>query len=139
MATEIGTGTKAEPRGFLGPLREKLFGEGFGPSLVSGLFAPVDPASLAFFRVAFGALMFWEISKYSSNGWIGTLFADPTFRFSYYGFDWIQPWPDRWMYLHFLALQILAFLVAFGFLYRISVALFFMGFTYVFLLDQANY
>jgi hypothetical protein len=36
------------------------------------LFAPVDIASLACFRIAFGALMAWEITRYFSRGWIQT-------------------------------------------------------------------
>lgn len=44
-----------------------------------------------------------------------------------------------WMYVHFLALGILAVFVALGLWYRTSAALFFLGFTYVFLLDHTNY
>lgn len=139
MSTETEAGTGTEPRGFLGPLGKKLSGTGSRAALLSGLFAPVDVASLAFFRVAFGALMFWELGRYLANDWVGYQYAGPAFRFTYYGFDWVQPWPDRWIYLHFLALQVLALLIAAGYLYRVSTALFFVGFTYIFLLDQANY
>ena len=40
---------------------------------------------------------------------------------------------------HFLALGILAAFIIFGLWYRVSAFLFFIGFTYVFLLDQTNY
>lgn len=139
MSTETGAGAGTQPRGLLGLFGKKLVGERFRAGLLGRLFAPVDIASLAFFRVAFGVLMYWEISRFFSNGWIGPLYAEPTFRFTYYGFDWLQSWPDQWMNLHFLALPVLALLIAAGYLYRVSTALFFVGFTYLFLLDQANY
>ena len=43
------------------------------------------------------------------------------------------------MYWHFLGLGALAVLIIFGLFYRLAAALFFLGFTYVFLLEQARY
>ncbi len=102
-------------------------------------FGPVDIASLAFFRMAFGAIMVWEVCRYFGYGWIGRYYIEPAFHFTYYGFGWVQPWPGDGMYLHFLALGALALFIAAGFMYRLSMTLFFLGFTYVFLLDQALY
>ena len=34
------------------------------------LFAPMDIASLAAFRVAFGAILVWEVLRYAQFGWI---------------------------------------------------------------------
>ncbi|HJT81113.1 MAG TPA: HTTM domain-containing protein [Chthoniobacterales bacterium] len=102
-------------------------------------FQPVDNATLIFFRVAFGALMFWEVTRYFSDGWIAHYWIKPRFFFTYYGFSWVHPWPGYGMYIHWAILGLLALFVAAGFLYRLSVALFFLGFTYSFLLDQTNY
>ncbi len=103
------------------------------------LFSPVDIASLVFFRIAFGALMLWEAARYFYFGWIETLFIAPHFHFTYYGFDWITPWPGNGMYWHFFGLGLLAFFLMIGLFYRLAAVLFFLGFTYVFLLDQALY
>jgi hypothetical protein len=103
------------------------------------LFAPVDLAALVYFRIAFGAIMLWEVWRYFDHGWIKRYYIDPTFYFTYYGFGWLRPWPGNGMYVHFLALGALAICVMLGLWYRLSAALFFLGFTYVFLLDQANY
>ncbi len=103
------------------------------------LFAPVDIASLVYFRIAFGVIMLWEVYRYFDHGWIHRYFIDPTFYFKYYGFEWIRPLPGHGMYLHFLVLAALAICIVLGLWYRISATLFFVGFTYVFLLDQANY
>ena len=103
------------------------------------LFTPVDIASLAYFRVAFGLLMMWEVWRYFSYGWIPRYYIDPIYHFTYFGFGWVQPWPGNGMYLHFAALGVLATLITVGLWYRFSMALFFLGFTYVFLLDQVQY
>ena len=107
--------------------------------LTHRLFEPIDIASLVYFRVVFGGIALWEVWRYLSNGWIERYYIIPKFHFTYHGFDWVQPWPGDGMYYHFYALGILAFFIAVGFLYRLSATLFFLGFTYVFLLDQARY
>jgi vitamin K-dependent gamma-carboxylase len=106
---------------------------------VTRLFAPVDIASLVYFRVAFGAIMLWEVWRYFDHGWIKRYYIDPLFHFKYYGFDWVRPWPGDGMYLHFYVLGALAICVAVGLFYRVSTTLFFLGFTYIFLLDKTNY
>jgi len=106
---------------------------------IDRLFEPVDNASLVVFRMLFGLLLFWETLRYVSYGWIAEYWIDPTFFFTYQGFDWVTPWPGAGMYLHFMALGSLALCVASGFLYRVAAALFTVGFAYVFLLDKANY
>ena len=103
------------------------------------LFAPLDIASLVYFRIVFGALMVWEAWRYLDRGWVARYYIEPTFHFTYFGFGWVKPWPDDWMHVHFYALSVLAIMVMAGLFYRVSVTLFFLGFTYVFLLDQARY
>jgi vitamin K-dependent gamma-carboxylase-like protein len=103
------------------------------------LFAPVDIAPLVWFRIAFGLIMAVEVWRYFDHGWIGRYFIQPTFMFKYYGFGWIQPWPGNGMMLHFLVLGILAGCIALGLFYRLASALFFLGFAYVFLLDEARF
>jgi hypothetical protein len=103
------------------------------------LFETADIASLVHVRIAFGAIMLWEVLRYFTSGWIGRYYVNPTYHFAYFGFEWVQPWPGSGMYLHFWALAALAISIMLGFQYRVTTALFFLGFTYVFLLDQARY
>jgi vitamin K-dependent gamma-carboxylase len=103
------------------------------------LFEPVDIASLAFFRVAFGLLLVVEVWRYFQFGWIKQFYIDPAFHFTYYGFGWVQPWPGRGMYVLFAILGASALCVLLGFKYRLAATIFFLSFTYVFLLDQARY
>jgi vitamin K-dependent gamma-carboxylase-like protein len=108
-------------------------------SVTDRAFEPVDAASLAVFRIAFGALMFVEILRYFTHGWIARYYITPSFHFSYFGFGWIHPWPAAGMHWHFAALGILTVLIAAGFAYETATALFCAGFTFVFLLDEARY
>lgn len=126
--------TAPTPPGTLPPRPGHLLGR-----IEQGLFARIDLASLACFRMLFGAIMLWEVARYFKYDWIERYYIDPTFFFTYFGFDWIAPWPGNLMYVHFLFLGVLAAFIMLGLWYRASSILFFLGFTYVFLLDQANY
>jgi hypothetical protein len=107
--------------------------------LRSRLLQPVDISFLVFFRVVFGAIMTWEVYRYFTHDWISRYYIQPTVYFTYYGFSWVKPWPGRGMYIHFFILGILAVCILAGFFYRFAATLFFLGFTYVFLLDQTRY
>ena len=82
--------------------------------------------------------MTWEVWRYFSNGWIDRYFIAPEFHFTFYGFGWVKPWAGDGMYWHFATLGVLAICIVLGFAYRIVMPLFFLGFTYVFLLEQAR-
>lgn len=94
---------------------------------------------LAMFRIAFGLILFWEICRYFSFGWIRVHFMLPNFHFTFYGFDWVHPWPGNWMFIHFTLVGAAALAICLGFFYRIATVIFFFGFTYIFLLDSARY
>lgn len=100
---------------------------------------PVDGASLAAFRGAFGLLMLGSTLRFIAKGWVTELYVQPAFHFPYFGLDWIRPWPSPWMHVHFAAMALLALLVAIGLFYRASIVLFFVSFTYVELIDKSTY
>jgi len=95
-------------------------------------------APLAVFRIGFGLLMFYSIIRFWLKGWIETLYVQPEFHFSYYGFDWVKPL-DNYTYLLFLICGASAFLIAIGFKYRLSMFIFFLSFTYIELMDKTTY
>jgi hypothetical protein len=107
--------------------------------LCAALFKPVDISFLVFFRILFGGIMLWEVYRYFTYGWISRYFVEPALTFTYYGFSWVRPWPGRGMYIHFVVLGLAAACVMVGFLYRFAAPVFFLGFTYFFLLDQTRY
>lgn len=103
------------------------------------LFLPVDASSITVFRIGFGLILLWDVIRYWNKGWIEGQYIEPSFYFKYYGFSWIEPWPGDGMYIHFAFMGLMALLIMLGAAYRIAIVLFTLAFTYVFLLDQAQY
>ena len=103
------------------------------------LFKPKDIISLVIFRVAFGMIMLWEVLRYFENDWIKKYWIEPSFHFTYEGFDWVKPWPGDGMYAHFFVLGLLALLIMLGLFYRLATVLMFFAISYVFLLEQTHY
>jgi hypothetical protein len=95
--------------------------------------------SLAFFRVAFGLVMFYGVSRTIARGWVDTLFVKPQFFFTYYNFEFVKPLPEAGMYAVFALMVICAALVIIGYHYRIAIVSFFLLFSYVELIDKTNY
>jgi hypothetical protein len=110
-----------------------------GRSLLQRLSEPIDIAWLVFFRIAFGGLMLWDAYHYLSKGMVRSQFIEPTFFFKYFGFEWVAPFPGNGMYVVFYVWAVLAVFILLGLWYRLSALLFFLTFTYVFLLDQTSY
>ena len=107
--------------------------------LAARLLAPVDNASVVVFRVVFGLLMLWEINRYFRYGWIDLLYVDPQFNFTYYGFGWVRPLPGVWMHGLYYLLAALAVCITLGLWYRFAMPLFFLCFTYTFLLEKSHF
>lgn len=99
----------------------------------------VDITSLAVFRVLFGLMMCVGTIRFMAHGWVDQFFVKPDFFFHYWGFEWIQPLPDPWMHVVFVSVALLSFLVCIGLFYRPAIIGFFALFTYVELIDVANY
>lgn len=103
------------------------------------LFREVSVTPLIAFRIVIGSLFLFSTVRFVSNGWVRQLYIDPPFHFSYLGFDWVQPLPGSWMYLPFIVMILASTGIIFGAFYRVSAMLFFVGFTYVELLDKSYY
>jgi hypothetical protein len=100
---------------------------------------PVDAASLAVFRMFFGAIAVWEVGRYFHHGWITRYWEEPTFHFHYVGFGWVEPLPPPGMQFLWMVLGVAGFAIAVGALYRLATIVFAIGFGYTFLLDAATY
>ena len=107
--------------------------------LVDRLFEPRDVRPLAFLRIAFGLILLLDFTGHVATGEIRSAYIAPSFHFKYYGFEWVEPWGAQGMYLHFYLVAALALSLALGLFYRASAVLLFLGVTYVFLLEQAEY
>lgn len=107
--------------------------------ILNNLFKSVSSESLAVFRAIFGFVMLWEVWRYFDHGWIARYWVEPAFNFKYEFFSWVEPLSAGGMSLLFYVMGVLALFVAIGFLYRVSITLLFLIFTYTFLLEQARY
>ena len=100
---------------------------------------PTSITPLITFRILFGAIMLVSIIRFALRGWIYELYVEPTYFFTYYGFEWVRP-PGEWgMYALFFIMGVAAFSIMVGFMYRAAAVVFFLVFTYVELIDKANY
>ncbi|WP_426753569.1 HTTM domain-containing protein [Myxococcus sp. Y35] len=107
--------------------------------LWKALLAPRDIAALVAFRVALGLLVCVSAVRFLAYGWVDVLFTGPRFHFTYWGFDWVPALPAPWMHAVFALLAVLGLCMAVGLFYRVTVALLFVAFTYVQLVDVSNY
>lgn len=100
---------------------------------------PTDIAGLAAFRVVFGLLSLVSMVRILAFGWVQEFFVKPSFFFKYWGFGWVEALPSSGMYALLVGLSLLSAMIAVGLLYRVSIVLFFLGFTYLQLIDATNY
>jgi len=107
--------------------------------IAGALSSPVSAASAAAFRVLFGLLMLTAVVRFFAHGWISEYFLEPRHFFTYFGFEWVRPWPGIGMYLHFAAMGALALCITVGLFYRASVVGFGALFAYAHLIDKTNY
>lgn len=129
-SVQLGMSTSTDPEGATCGLAQRVH---------RGLHRRVDISSLVFFRIAFGAIMVWEVTRYRGYGWVQRYFTEPAFNFPYPLFEWVKPWPGNGMNGHFILLGAMACCVMIGLMYRMSAILLWLAFTYVFLLEEARY
>lgn len=100
---------------------------------------PLDIAGLVYFRIAFGAIMLWEMVRYIDYGWAQRYYTDHALYFKYWPFTFVEPLPAGLMEPLFYLVGLAALLFCIGLFYRVSAVALFIGLTYIFLLDQSRY
>lgn len=102
------------------------------------LLRPVDPASVAVFRIVFATMMLGQAVRYLVYDRVTHYFATD-FTFTWMGFGWVQPLPHPWMHVVFVAQIVVLTGMILGWYYRLCAAAFCLLFGYEFLLEQAHY
>ena len=97
-----------------------------------------NPFPLAVYRIGFGLLVMFSIVRFWYNGWIDSLYIDPDFHFSYYGFSWVKPL-GIYTYLIFYICFFSALFVMLGYKYKYAIVTLFLSFTYIELMDKTTY
>lgn len=100
---------------------------------------PIDAASLVFFRVAFGLLLFVATARFAAYGWIREHYLEPRYFFPFWGLDFVKPLPASGMYGAFALMAVASLGVAAGALYRASAVTLGVVFTYVHAIDKTYY
>lgn len=100
---------------------------------------PVDGAGLRAFRALFGGLMAIAAARYWANGWIDSQLVEPAVRFPWPGLQWITPLPHGGTHGLFALMIVSALALASNRWPRLAAAVFGLCFTWVELIDRANY
>jgi vitamin K-dependent gamma-carboxylase len=108
---------------------------------------PVDSASLAFFRIAVGIIMMleaWSLLRpsASTNGrvMLETYYTgvDVTCHFPYAWFEWLAVLPKNYFYALVIVLGVAGAFVAAGLFYRLSAALVFLIWGYLYAIESTR-
>lgn len=102
-------------------------------------FRPVDAASLAVFRIVFGALLLFESINYGIFLCLDCMYRETDLLFKYHHFEWVRMLPGPGLELVFVVMGLAATGVMLGLFYRLSAVVLVLSFGYLFLLDQALY
>lgn len=101
------------------------------------LFAPVDIAPLAIFRIGFGLLMALELSSYIERGRALGDYGNARAHFGYWGLEWVRPLPGLASLAEFWVLIAMALMISAGLFYRWVRIPFALGVVHLFLANSA--
>ena len=99
----------------------------------------VSSRSLGAFRILYGLVMCFSLTRFMLSGWVEELLVKPTFFFKYAWATWMPVWSPTGLYVHIGLTLIAAVGVTLGLYFRGSLAVFVLGFTSLQLMDQTNY
>ena len=100
---------------------------------------PVDASSLAVVRVALGLVGLLSVARTLAYGWVASLYAGPSHRFTYLGLAWV-PQPTVLQAQGLLAVLALASLgLVLGWRTRWSAVGFLAAFAWIELIDATTY
>ncbi|MEL6184306.1 MAG: HTTM domain-containing protein [Myxococcota bacterium] len=110
-----------------------------GRALLAALCAPRDLSALVAFRIAFGAMMAFGLTRFVAKGWIEKVLVEPTFFFKYPGLEWVAVIGPSGLYAVYAVATLAAVAIAIGLYYRWATIVFFFCFLYLQLLDVSLY
>ncbi|MEM0997451.1 MAG: HTTM domain-containing protein [Bacteroidota bacterium] len=100
------------------------------------MIAHESASALGIFRLLFGVVLLMQIINFVSVDFISKDLVKPVLHFKWYFFSYVEPLPKAGLELLLFVLAAAAVLIALGRFYRIAVAIWFVGFTYLWLLDK---
>ena len=103
------------------------------------MFRLVDNSPLIVFRIIFGLLIIAESWGAIMTGWVQRTFIDPSFNFSFIGFEWLSILHGEEMYYYFFAMGMVGICIMLGLFYRISIVVFVIMWSAVYLAQKTHY
>ena len=107
--------------------------------LKKNLFKHIDNSGLIVFRIIFGLLCFLESIGAIFTGWLKRTLIDPSFTFSFIGFEWLQPLPGNGMYYYYIIMGVFALFIMVGYKYRLSIISFTLMWSATYLMQKSSY
>lgn len=99
----------------------------------------IDGASLAVFRILFGALLCVAAVRFVAKGTVRAHYIEPHVFFPICEWTWLKPLPGGGMYAVWGALALLGFTISIGLFTRVSAAIFCLFFAYAHSIDKTNF
>lgn len=103
------------------------------------LFQAVPAHGLGIFRIGFGLIMLWELFYLIRMNFVEIFLTGPDMLFHYDLLGWVMPLPEPLMWGLVGVLILCCILIILGQLYQPAMAVFALGFTYIFFIDKAYY
>lgn len=116
-----------------------IAGRGRWTRLAARASLPVDGASLAVVRIAFGLVGVAVVVRTTAYGWVESVYAGPARHFTYTGFEWVPAPSVAGMYLLLAVVGVAAALVALGWRTRAALVVFLLGFAWIELIEVTTY
>lgn len=103
------------------------------------LFKRIDNSQIIVWRIFFGLLVAIECWGAIATGWVKETFVEPSFTFSFIGFEWTHFLLGPTMYYVYGFLGFLGILIAIGAFYKISSFLFAVSWSLVYFMQKEHY
>lgn len=102
-------------------------------------FKNIDNSPLIVFRIFLGFLLAAESFGAILTGWVGERYVETVFSFNHIGFDWLQIFHGKTMYVYFIIMGVLGIMVMLGYYYKISISVFTILWTGAYLIQKESY
>ena len=101
--------------------------------------SPIDNSALVLFRAVFGLLITLEAGGAIATGWVKRIFVDPTFHFTFIGFEWLDVLKGEFMYAYFAMMAIAGVFIMLGLFYRPAMLIYAIMWSGVYLAQKTAY
>jgi len=99
----------------------------------------VAAGSVVAFRIAFGLCAALVAARFVARGWVGRLYLDPTYHFTYPSLGWVRPLAPWAMYGGYGLMVMAGLALAVGWHHRWAAAVFTVCFAYAEAIDVTTY